>query len=298
MKFSESTFNGFKFVEILTSSIRVVVTTNFGPRIVFWGRPDGENILLWAPGKYFRKKWELLGGHRVWVTRPLADECEETYLEDNHNCEVQCIDCGWTITAPENSYANTRRGITVKLLGENRLEVDNFLINTGEMLYSGGIWALTCTVPDKTTRYGIPLGDDNSWDYCKIVMFRKWDGHTGGYNDDQFVFNEDIMYIKPKGRENKRMIQADKGIIAMHDPERNILFAKKVKYNREGNYPQGCNLAVYIGPDNFMVELETMGSEKTIKPNEYIHNKEIWILESAEIGLDSKELVELFITDD
>ena len=119
------------------------------------------------------------------------------------------------------------------------------------------------------------------WDYCNIVMFRKWDGHTGGYNDDQFVFGDDMMYIKPMGRENKRMVQSDKGIIAMHDPARDILFVKKAPYNRGENYPQGCNVAVYVGPDNFMVEMETMGSERTIKPGESIHHKELWILNPA-----------------
>ena len=201
------------------------------------------------------------------------------------------------ITGPKDPYNNIERGMTVKVHNENIVEVDNFLINSGDMLYSGGVWALTCTVPNKTTRYGIPLGDDNVWDYCKIVMFRNWDGHTGGYNDDQFTFTEDMMIVHPKGKENKRMIQADRSIIAMHDPSRDILFAKKVQYKREENYPQGCNIAIYIGPDNFMVEMETMGCERTIKPGESLHHKEIWILESAEKGLDTKNLETLFKLD-
>jgi len=294
MKFIETDFNNFKAVEIITKSMRLAVTTDFGPRIAFWGRPDGENLLLWAPGKHLRKKWELLGGHRVWVTRPLADECEETYLQDNYKCQVRRIDSGWTITSPENAFNCTQRGITLKVLGENIVEVDNFLVNKGDMLYSGGIWALTCTVPRKTTRYGIPLGEDTAWDFCRIVMYRKWNGHSGGYNDDQFSFSQDMMLVQPKGKENKRMVQAHKGIIAMHDPERNIMFAKKTSYSREANYPHGCNMAVYIGPENFMVEMETMGVERTIKPGEYIRNKELWVLESAEIGLDSKVLEQLF----
>ena len=64
MKFIETNFDGFRSVEVITNSIRLVIITDFGPRIVFWGRPDRENLLLWAPGKYFRKKWELYGGRR------------------------------------------------------------------------------------------------------------------------------------------------------------------------------------------------------------------------------------------
>jgi hypothetical protein len=294
MELFKTDYSGHNAVEIKTDSMRLVIIVDFGPRIAFWGRPNGENLLLWAPGKHFREKWELFGGHRVWVTRPMADECEETYLQDNQACEVKQIDNGWKVTTPENSFNRTKRGITVKVIDNNKLEVDNFLINTGDMLYSGGVWALTCTVPTNKTRYGIPLGHEKMWDYCKIVMFRKWNGHNGGYNDNQFTFGEDMMQVVPKGKENKRMIQADKGIIAMHDPARDILFAKKATYNRELNYPQGCNIAIYVGPENFMVEMETMGPEKTIKPGEYVYNKEIWVLESSAVELNSKRLESLF----
>ncbi|MBN2535163.1 MAG: hypothetical protein JXB88_19940 [Spirochaetales bacterium] len=297
MKCNEKKFNGHRSVEIVTDSIQLVITTDFGPRIVFWGRPDKENLLVWAPGKFTRGEWDLLGGHRVWSTRPLADECEETYRIDDLSCEVQRIDSGWIITAPCDSYNNTRRGIGVRVLGDNKVEIDNFLINTGDMLYSGGVWSVTSTLPDKTTQYGIPLGDGSMWDYCKIVMFRRWDEHFGSFNDDQFSFTHDMMMVNPGGKENKRCVQADRGIIAMHDPARKVLFAKKAGYDRHGIYPYGCNLAVYIAPGNEMVEMETMGPERMLKPGESLHNKEVWVLESSDTGLDSKKLISLFNKD-
>lgn len=294
MKCNEKEFNGHKSVEIATNSLKLIITTDFGPRIVFWGRPDKENLLVWAPGKFTRGKWDLLGGHRVWATRPMADECEETYRLDDLSCEVQRTDTGWIITAPVDPYNHTRRGIAARILDDNRVEIDNFLINTGDMLYSCGVWTLTATLPNASTQYGIPLGDGSMWDYCKIVMFRRWDAHTGSFNDSQFTFTDDMMLIRPEGKENKRCIQADKGIIAMHDPAREVLFAKKATYDRNGIYPYGCNLAVYIAPGNNFAEMETMGPERMLKPGESIHNKEIWVLESSETGLDSKSLESLF----
>jgi hypothetical protein len=294
MKLIESEFNGHTSVELVTESLRLVIATDFGPRIAFFGKPGDENLLLWAPGKHFRNKWELTGGHRVWVTRPLADECEETYLLDNEQCEVVRTGSGWVVTAPPHPVNNTRRGVSITLIEENKIEVDNFMINNGDMLYSGGVWGLTCTVPGKDTQYGIPLSNGSSWDFCKIVMFGRWDGHTGGFNDDQFTFKDDIMLISPKGRENKRMIMSEKGIFAMRDVARDILFAKKTEFIRTGRYPHECNLAAYVGPDNFMVEMESMGCESTVRPGESIHNKEMWVLESSEIALDAAKLSELF----
>jgi hypothetical protein len=297
MKCNKTEFNGRKSVEIITDSIHMVLTTDFGPRIVFWGRPRGENLLVWAPGKFTRGKWDLLGGHRVWASRPLGDECEETYRIDDRPCDVEEIDSGWKVTAPVDPYNNTRRGIAVRVVDDNRVEVDNFLTNAGDMLFSGGVWAITSTIPAGRTEYGIPLGDDSLWNYCTIVMYRQWDEHTGSFNDPQFSFTPDMMLVHPGGKENKRCIQADKGIIAMHDPDRGVLFVKKVSYDRTRQYPYSCNMAVYIAPGNAMVEMETMGPEQMLKPGETIHNKETWLLESSDLKLESKVLESLFNTD-
>ena len=69
-------FGGQAAVELKTAAVRLVVLVAKGPRIAFWGRPDGGNLMLWGPGKYFRGPWELMGGHRLWVSRPGADEAE------------------------------------------------------------------------------------------------------------------------------------------------------------------------------------------------------------------------------
>jgi len=294
MKLIESEFNGVSSVEIVTDKARIVITTGIGPRIAFLGKPNGGNLLLWEPGKYFRNNWELIGGHRVWVTRPFADECEDTYYLDTGKCEVVKTDSGWIVTAPIDPANNTRRGIAVTAKSENLFEIDNFLTNAGDMLFSGGVWALTCTIPSSSSKYAIPLSNGGVWDFCKVVLFARWDGHVGNINDDQFSYTSDMMILSPKGKENKRMIMAEQGIIAMHDPDRDILFAKKSVYDPNGRYPHECNLAVYVGPENFMVEMETMGSESTVRPGDTIHNYETWVLDSARTQLDSGALQSLF----
>ncbi|MBN2735950.1 MAG: hypothetical protein JXR70_03145 [Spirochaetales bacterium] len=294
MKLSRIEFQNHQAVEIKTKGLEVKIIIDCGPRLCYLGKPGGENLLLWKEKTYTRKKWDLMGGHRVWVSRPLADENEETYQLQNEPCEVKQLEDGWEILTPINPEFETQKGLRVRVLADDKLEVDNYLINRGKMLYSGGVWALTCTVPGKKTLYAIPLGADNMWDYCKVVMFRSWETHSGAYNDDQFSYTEDMMLLQSKGRENKRMIQADRGIMAMNDPERNIMFAKKVDYIRSLQYPQDCNLAVYTGPDSFMVEMETMGPEETVKPGETIHNVETWVLKDALKDLTVKALENCF----
>ncbi len=295
MKVSQVVFEGRHGVEILTDEMRLVAVAELGPRIAFFGQPGGDNLLLWEPGKHTRGEWDLRGGHRVWVTRPGADECEDTYATDNEPCEVAMFGNGFCLTSRPNPVNQTRRGMSVKLLGPKSVQVDNFVLNAGPMLYSGGVWALTCTVPTAGTQYAIPVGDGSSWDAFTMVCFREWAGHgQGGFNDPQIRIDNDLLVIDPRGVENKRMVQSQAGIIAMSDPGRGVTFAKKVDYRRGGNYPLNTNIAFYIGPDNFMVEMETMGPEETLKPGEDLIHREIWRLEKGAVELSTAALKKLF----
>jgi len=287
MEIQRTEFQGLDAVEIRTDRAHMVIVTAFGPRIASFGTPQGENLLLWAPGKYLRGEWDLRGGHRVWATRPGADECEDTYQPDNGPCHVDVTDDSVCITGAEDPVNKTMRGIAVTVLDNGAFEVNNFVVNTGDLLYSGGVWALTCSLPSPETTYGVTIGDGSNWDSFNMVHFREWAGHgQGGFADDQITVREDLVHVAPRGVENKRMLLSHDGIIGMSDPARGLTFAKQCGYEAGGNYPLGCNIAFYIGPDNFMVEMETMGPEHTLKPGEDLHHVETWVLHDAAVSLD------------
>ncbi len=295
------TFQGAKALELITPALRLVAIYQFGPRIAFFGQPKGANLFLWKPGKYKRGNWHLQGGHRVWVTRPGADENEDTYATDNAPCDVEIFADGFRLIGAENPVNRTRRGFSVKVRDADTLDVDNFVQNTGDMLYSGGLWVLTCTVPGKGTRYGIPLGDGSEWNAYRMVHFNRWGGHgQGGFNDKQIVTGKDLLVINPVGIENKRMVESHHGIIAMSDPSRDVTFAKKVPHDISAACPLGCNVemdetAREIGPKNFMVELETMGAERTLRPGDTLHHTEKWILKPGAVKLtNAASLLQLF----
>lgn len=290
------TFEGLDAIELLTPALRVVALTAKGPRIAFFGRPDGDNLLLWAPGKYRRGEWDLMGGHRLWAARPGADEAEETYATDNEPCTVKAAANGFTVTGALDPVNRIRRGITVTTTADGRVVLDHFLRNESDMLWSGGLWALTCTLPGKGSTYTLPLGDGSSWDYATIVAFRTWGGGHGGvgFEDAQFACTDDAFVLTPAGRENKRMLKADAGIIAWHNPAEQLLFAKHAAYAPEGNYPLGTNLALYVGPKNFMVEMETMGAFATLKPGLELKHRETWLLADAKSAPSAKAVRGLF----
>jgi hypothetical protein len=289
-------FNKLRAVELTTSALRLVAVREFGPRIAHLGLPGGDNILFWDnKKKYHRADWWLRGGHRVWVARPGADESEDCYLADNKPADFEELDNGFRLTGAMDPVTRTRRGFAVTVLGENRLCVDSFIRNCGNMLYSGSAWALTCTNPGRNTRYGVPIGDGSRWDCFNMVFFRDWGGQDGAYDDPQIQIKEDMILLTPRGRQNKRSLQAHRGIIAMSDPGRGLTFAKRSAYDPDAAYPMGCNVAFYVGPKNFMVEMETMGPQRTLKPDEEAHDVETWVVKKGAVGMKSaEEVVRLF----
>jgi hypothetical protein len=282
-KIEMTEFDGFEAVEITTAKARMIVVSGTGPRIASLqykqGREWGRNLLFWDfERKYNRKDWALLGGHRVWNTRPGADEAEETYAGDTAPCDVRIGKNKVTVTASALTQSLIQKSITVTVVDDTTFAVDNAVENIGEMLWSGGVWALTCTLPGKRSSYGIPLGDGSAWDVFAIVVPKAWAGHVAKVNDPQISVTEDNLIVNPKGVKAKRMVQAPQGIMGMTDLDEKVSFLVKTPYEQRAQYPFNSNVAFFVGPKNFMVEMEHMGAERTVRPGETLHNVQTWAL--------------------
>jgi hypothetical protein len=272
--------SGHRGIELVAGGVRMIVLHSIGPRIAWFGHCDRENLLYWdAAGEHRRGAWRLYGGHRLWLTRPLADENEETYEPDNEACRVEPQADGIRITSSPGGLGIEKSLAIAVSHGVWTLE--HRLRNVGSLLWSGGAWALTCTSPRPDTVYRVPLGGGPpAWDLTTIVIPRRWGGtHSSRLDDPQITFVEDAMEIRAHREETKRMVLAQRGEIEMHDPARG-LFRKRTSFEPDASYPLGTNLAVYVGPERFMVELETMGPVRTLAPGSMLAHVERWSLES------------------
>src|SRR5687767_12741535 len=78
-------------VEISNGDVRVLVSTSFGPRILFYGYDDGENVLGWHPHAAVQTAngtWKPYGGHRLWVA---PENMPLSYDPDNEVVEYEII---------------------------------------------------------------------------------------------------------------------------------------------------------------------------------------------------------------
>jgi hypothetical protein len=273
-------YQGLSAVEITTSKARLTAITGMGPRIAHFGKARGRNLLFWDnEDKYKRGDWRLMGGHRIWSMRPLADESEEAYAADNESCELTISKSGVNIVGPVHPVYKTRKSLGIKVIDEDTFAVESRVENVSDMLWSGGVWGLTCTLPKLGCAYGIPLGQGGAWDVFTIVVPKRWGGGNSSLvNDPAVRFTEDCLVVTPKGRISKRAVQAPQGIIGMTDSREGLSFIKKTAYSPGANYPLNCNVAYYVGDKNFMVEMESMGPNVCVTPGQTLSLKETWML--------------------
>jgi hypothetical protein len=280
IKIGKTQFDGLEAVELTTSKARLVAVTSMGPRIAHFGARNGRNLLFWDYArKYHRGQWHLMGGHRVWATRPGADEGEETYADDNEACQVKITAQGLELHGAIHPVHRTSKSILIKVLADDTLRVENRITNHSEMIWSGGVWGLTCTLPKANTSYGIPLGREGAWDIFLIGYPKRWGGaQTSRVNDPAVRLTEDCMIIRPKAHISKRMVLAPQGIMGMTDPGEGLSFLKHSAHVDGGAYPMGCNLAYYAGKAKFMVEMESMGPEQSVLPGASLSARDTWML--------------------
>jgi hypothetical protein len=277
MKIAETTFDGHAAFELVERRTRLVVVHSIGPRIAFFGRAGGANLLYWDETRaQARGDWRLYGGHRMWIARTGADESEETYAPDNAPCRVKRIANGIRVTAPLDA-SRIEKTIAIRAR-DGEWTIDHVLRNASDMLWAGGVWALTATRPLRSTRYEVPLdGGDPRWDVISIVIPRRWGGsHTTRIADPQFTLTDDALAFRARGVEGKRLAYAPRGTLTMADQRG--LFTKVARVVDGGAYPYGANIAAYLAPKSVMVELETMSPAQTLRPAQVQHHVETWTL--------------------
>jgi len=89
---------------IWNDTVQVLVLADVGPRIIWYGFKDGDNILhevLADSGLTGGDEFRLYGGHRLWV----SPEGERTYFPDNRAVSVEQGSDRILFTAPVEDIA-------------------------------------------------------------------------------------------------------------------------------------------------------------------------------------------------
>ncbi|MGC8764942.1 MAG: hypothetical protein ACP5QT_03565 [Brevinematia bacterium] len=253
--------------EISHNNRRMIITTDVGPRILFFGF-ENENILfIDEREKIKREKWKIIGGHRFWV----SPETEDAYVPDNDKCMVESSK-DFVKVFKLDKKTGLEKSIIISVDGDDFI-VKHILINRGEMLYQGGIWALTCIIPEGTIFF--PWTTPGEWKMKKIIYWEKWPGQSTNIDSTQFIRGKDLFLIKVNGEMSKVGTTGYEGFLGVSN--RNYTFIKKFNFIQGAIYPDD-NCAIEIYTSKNFCELETLSPITTLIPEVPLIHIERWKL--------------------
>ena len=265
-------FNGMESRWLTNGQLRVAVTTDRGPRVVFCGVGDGRNLLaetpdfvLPAPGGTLA----LLGGHRLWYAPELP---ERTYWPDSEPVTVEPQPDGACFVAAIDG-AGIEKSLTLALSAtEAAITVTHRLRNTGGATLELAPWALTMVPLGGIALLPQPQGNVDERGLLPNRFLSLWP--YSDPTDARLRWGNRIILIRSDpGAANKLGYRNAHGWLA-HWLD-GTLFVKRFPANLDAQHPDnGCNTECYVN-DTFM-EVESLGGLIELAPGAAVEHVEMW----------------------
>ena len=271
-------------LRLTNGDAEVVVTTDFGPRIIGYSLAGGENILGYHPHAQVETElgtWKPYGGHRLWIA---PENMPNSYAPDNATVEHAFDEQKRSVrlTAPVEAATGMQKEIIVALdeTGSG-VSVHHKIINRGAETAELSVWALTIMrgggevfIPNEpyapySPQTLLPVRNLTCWSYTD-------------FTDSRWQFNRD--FIRLKVDENKAEPQKigvlNKQGWAMYRA-RGLEFVKRFEFVEDAVYPDmNSNTEVYTAGS--FVELETLAPLRKIALGESAEHAERWELKKID----------------
>jgi len=272
-----------KVFRISNDTVQLIVLTEVGPRILFYGFQGEENEFhdsSEGSGRSSEQEFKVYGGHRLWVSPEVA----RTYYPDNVPVAVRSQGDAFVFTAPPESTppgTNLQKEMEVELAETGtRVTVTHRIRNLGEESTEMAPWALSVMAgggrailpfapkaPISPSRL-LPEGVLTLWSYTDLA-------------DPRWRIGTQYLQLCQERNSASRFKEQMAGIFNpsgwgayFRDGH---LFVKKVHVEAGAKYPDyGCNFEIYTDP--YSLELETLGPLCDLEPGETAEHIEHWRL--------------------
>ncbi|MGA8149699.1 MAG: hypothetical protein WB952_01885 [Terriglobales bacterium] len=263
--------------------VELVVTADVGPRILFYGFCNGENLLHEVPedaGKTGGSQFRLYGGHRLWV----SPEVERTYYPDNTAVTVSERGQATCFTAqPEDlpPGTNLQKELEIELAATgSQVRITQRVTNHDTLPTTLSPWSPTMMGAGGRTI--LPLSPRVAMDkdhFLPVEVFSIW-SYTD-FTDPRWVLGTAYIQLQQRANPNGRFKEQMGGIFNSAGWgayfREGHLFVKRAAIIPGGQYPDfGCNFEVFTNPD--FIELETLGPLVELQPGETAEHVEHWWL--------------------
>ena len=263
--------------------IDVVVTTDFGPRIIRYGFIDGTNIMndnrdlfsstcdekyekYFGKGKYFN----IYGGHRLWTS---PEYYPEMYYPDNTPVAYEIIENGVVFTPDFQTENELQMKIKVTLdPDDTNIEVTHYATNASERVKEFSLWALTLSAKGGIEIIPMNTHDTKLLPNGKMVLWPYTDLRT----DNIYLGHKYVTISQPETDRLKLGFELKKGVV--YYVVNDVVFIKNYYPTYPtGVYPDG-GVSFETYSCNRFTELETLSELKKVAPGETVTHTERWSL--------------------
>jgi hypothetical protein len=255
--------------------IELIVTGDFGPRILYCGLRYKDNLFAELPGDPLVKpdQWYSLGGHRFWVAPEAIDR---TYYPDSQPVAFYQGNGFVRFTAPTEDLTGVQKEIEVRLVeGASQARVLHRVYNRGLWPVEMAPWALSVMAPGGTAIAPLPPrgahAPENLLPTSSLVQWAYTD-----MSDSRWVWGREFILL----RQDRGLSEPQKVGIANYVgwtayANRGILFVKTFAPQPGESYPDmGCVVEFFT--NDKILELETLAPLLSLEPGEATSYEESW----------------------
>ncbi|MDR2650614.1 MAG: DUF4380 domain-containing protein [Clostridiales bacterium] len=269
-------------VKMTNGVIELLVTVDFGPRVIHLSRVGKENMMyqdfsrgtLGEKQKEYNDHLKLCGGHRLWISPEVLPRC---YYPDSAPVEWVAVNSTARFTAPVETFNNIQKIIEITMIeDEPAVQVEHIIKNMGAWDIEFAHWCITML--DKGGKEIIPMPKRRTG-YLANRNISLWD--YSEMNDSRIYWGKDFITLtQDAGKVNpfKLGLNNEDGWVAYFN--KGQVFVKYFDPVAEGCYPDnGCTFESYANA--VMLECETLSELVYLEPGEESSFTEEWELYDA-----------------
>jgi hypothetical protein len=276
-------------IEITNGIVSLVVTTEFGPRVMRYGFVGGENEFgenvpfELAVGD---DAWRLRGGHRLWHS---PEEIPRSYMPDNVPIEWVKIENGVRVTIKEEAWTHIGKEMDITLAEDDtHAKIVHRLKNKNAWPVELAVWTISVMALGGKEIIPQVLEDTTPAPNRNIALW-----HSAKMNDPRFYWGSKYITVQQDpGRKSEMKI----GVLNKYGwacyCNHNNLFIKRYDVYLDKKYPDfGVTYETYNS--DFELEMESLSPLTILKPDEVITHIERWeLIKGVKIPPDDDDLID------
>ena len=260
--------------ELSNGTVKIIVASEFGPRILSYSLGDRPNVLGWHPEAKVETSlgtWYPRGGHRLWIA---PENNPVSYAPDNDPVEVvESSDLALTVRGGVDAAGNTKQ-MTITLADSgSEVTIDHTL--TVGSAREAAAWSLTIMAPGGTIIIpNEPFAPYSPEHLLPVRAMALW-SYTD-FTDPRWEFTKDAtrLRVDPSLPNQQKLGVLNRQGWAAYEWQ-GVRFEKRVDFADDATYPDyNSNFEFYTAGD--FVEIETLSPMKSAALGSMIEHREVW----------------------